>query len=348
MNHHAADRLISRGSALRLILAVLAILLTGVSGAPAQPSSDAAPARLEVVLLGTGIPLANPERATAATLVIAGDRTFLVDTGRGSFVRLAQAGYNDVTAVLYTHFHSDHIADLGEILMGRTVAGADSPLLVLAPVGARQVTDGFIAAYALDTGYRVAHHGEHFNARGVECEVRESVPGVIYDEEGLRITMFEVNHEPILPAVGYRFDFNGSSVVISGDTKKSENLQKYAQGCDILVHEAMNPQPLNAVRQGMQARNPRTAAMLGDAMGHHTSTLEVAEIARDAGVKKLVLTHLFPSIAPNDGNEAVFVRGMSEIYSGPIVVGRDLMRIACPAVPDGRPAASPASNSSID
>lgn len=345
MNHQATDRPIRFRIPLLLTIAVLAMLLIQISPAPAQSPSDAEPERLEVVLLGTGIPLANPERATAATLIVAGDRTFLVDTGRGSFVRLAQAGYNDITAVLYTHFHSDHIADLGEILMGRTVAGADSPLLVLAPVGARQVTDGFIAAYALDTGYRVAHHGEHFNARGVECEVRESVPGVIYDEGGLRITMFEVNHEPIIPAVGYRFDYNGSSVVVSGDTKKSENLAKYAQGCDILVHEAMNTQPLNAVRQGLQARNPRTAAMLGDAMGHHTSTLEVAEIARDAGVKKLVLTHLFPSIAPTDGNEAVFVRGMSEIYTGPIVVGRDLMRIACPPGPEGQPAASPGSRS---
>ncbi len=161
----------------------------------------------------------------------------------------------------------------------------------------------------------------------MKADVQEVEAGTVYDEDGLTIRMFNVDHAPIEPAVGYRFDWNGTSVVISGDTVKSDNLIEAAKGCDILVHEAMNETPLNAVRRGMQRNNPRMAQLLTDAMDYHTPTLQVAEIARDAGVGKLVLTHLLPSITPNERNEAVFVRGMADIYDGPILVGRDLMRI---------------------
>jgi ribonuclease Z len=198
---------------------------------------------------------------------------------------------------------------------------------VIGPVGVKRVVHGFLEAYALDTDYRVAHHGEHFARDGMKADVREVEPGVVYDEDGLTIRMFGVDHAPIEPAVGYRFDWNGTSVVISGDTVKSDNLIEAARDCDILVHEAMNEMPLNAVRRGLERSNPRMAILLTDAMDYHTPTHQVAEIARDAGVGKLVLTHLLPSIAPNEQNETVFVRGMAEIYDGPIIVGRDLMRI---------------------
>lgn len=329
MAHHPRLKSPRRYGVLLALLLSISTLhgATGQEPATGQSKATAADPTLEVVLLGTGIPIPNPERATASTLVVAGDRTFMVDTGRGSFMRLVQAGYNQITGALFTHFHSDHIADFGEIMVGRTIAGAKAPLPVLGPAGTGEVVAGFLDAYALDTGYRVAHHGDHFPRDGMKADVREYEPGVIYDEDGLRITMFEVDHDPIKPAVGYRFDWNGSSVVISGDTKKSANLIEAARGCDILVHEAMNELPLNAIRRGMQRNNPRTAAMLGDAMEHHTPTLEVAEVAKEVGAGKLVLTHLFPSIAPNERNESAFIRGMSEIYDGPILVGRDLMRV---------------------
>lgn len=317
-----------------LMLCLAAAVGTGVAiaqEAAAAPSStpEAGPATatLEVVLLGTGIPLPNPDRATGSTLVIAGDRKFLVDTGRGSFVRLAQAGVTDLTAILFTHYHSDHITDFGEIMVGRTIAGASTPMPVIAPVGVKRVVNGFLEAYALDTEYRIEHHPGKFSRAGMTADIREVEAGIVYDQDGLTIRMFDVDHDPIKPAVGYRFDWNGTSVVISGDTKKSENLIEAAKDCDILVHEAMNEAPLKAVLQGLRRTNPRNAEMLTEAMDHHTPTTQIAEIARDAGAKKLVLTHLLPSIAPTDANEAFFVRGMGEIYPGPILVGRDLMRI---------------------
>lgn len=324
---HPAKRKSLNPKRTQRILVMLCLALSASGIAFAQDAAEPAESKLEVVLLGTGIPVPNPERATASTLIVAGDRVFMVDTGRGSFMRLFEAGYNQIAGVLFTHFHSDHIADFGEIMVGRTIAGATEPLPVIGPEGTARVVGGFLEAYALDTEYRVEHHGDHFARDGMKADVEEVTPGVVYDVDGLKITMFDVDHDPIKPAVGYRFDWNGTSVVISGDTKKTENVIEAARGCDILVHEVMNEVPLTAIRRGMQRNNPRLAAMLGDAMEHHTPTLEVAEIAREAGVGKLVLTHLLPSVAPNERNEAAFTRGMSEIYDGPILVGRDLMRI---------------------
>jgi ribonuclease Z len=137
--------------------------------------------------------------------------------------------------------------------------------------------------------------------------------------------MFLVDHEPIEIAVGYRFDYEGKSVVVSGDTVKSESLIAAAQGCDLLIHEAMNATVLNAILPALKRRDPRQGALIEDLMEVHTSTLEVAEVASKAEAKKLVLTHLVPSIAPVDAQEQNFIRGMSAIYSGPIVVGRDGM-----------------------
>ncbi|MEK7795180.1 MAG: MBL fold metallo-hydrolase [Candidatus Hydrogenedentota bacterium] len=282
---------------------------------------------ITVVLIGTGIPLPNPQRGTAATLVIAGDRSILVDTGRECMVGLSSAGLNDVSMVLYTHYHSDHIAGLGELLVNRGINGAEKPLPVIGPMGAKRAVDGFREAYALETSYRVAHHGDHWPAHAMDCDVQERNAGVVYDEGDLKITMFDVDHEPVVPAVGYRFDFKGQSVVVSGDTKKTAKTIEMAKDCDILVHEATDLEMLQRLGTALKATDPRRAAMLSDMLSHHTSTTEAAEVARDANVKKLVLTHLVPSIPPEDGPEKNFIRGMADIYKGPIVVGRDGMEI---------------------
>jgi ribonuclease Z len=298
----------------------------------AQPMArqrvDAPAGGMAVVLLGTGIPLPNLERGTAATLVLAGDHAVLVDTGRNSVVRLAATGRDDVSLVLYTHYHSDHIAGLGEILVNRAIAGATERLPVIGPKGAKAVVDGFRAAYALEDGYRVAHHGEHWSSAGASAAVTEAEPGVVWEKDGLRVTMFAVDHAPVVPAVGYRFDYNGKSVVVSGDTKKTAAMVERSRGADLLVHEAVDRQTIEQAMPMLQRAAARRAAMTEDMMSHHTTALEVAEIARDAAVKKLALTHLVPSIPQTEAAEANFVRGMAEIYAGPILVGRDGMVIA--------------------
>jgi ribonuclease Z len=290
------------------------------------PASTIPDTGLHAILLGTGIPIPNPERATASTLIVAGGKTFMVDTGFNSVSRLAENGYQRVDHVLYTHFHIDHYGDLDRLFFSRGGGGAESePLSVMGPKGSKAIVDKVVASVAIDEKYRIEHHGEHWSPNAMQATTQEFDPGVIYDEDGLKITMFEVDHEPIEHSVGYRFDYEGKSVVISGDTIKSDSLIAAAQDCDLLIHEAMNATVLQAVLPGLKRRNPRGGALLEDLMGVHTSTTEVAEIARATRAKKVVLTHLVPSIAPIEAQEKMFVRGMSEIYSGPIVVGRDNM-----------------------
>ncbi len=321
-------------AALSLFRLSLVVILLATAAADASAQLGGFGARqldpdgpMRVILLGTGIPLPNPERATAATLVIAGDRAMLVDTGRNCVVRLAQSGIADVTSVFYTHYHSDHIAGLGELLVTRGIAGADKPLPIIGPPGAQRVVDGFAAAYALEDSYRVAHHGKNWRKGGSQAEVTEAEPGVVYEKDGLKVTMFNVDHDPVRPAVGYRFDYQDKSVVVSGDTKKTPKLIEMSKDVDILVHEAVNRNAIDRIRPLLRARNPRQDEMIGDMIEHHTSTIEVAEIAQEAGVKKLVLTHLVPSIPPQERAEKNFIQGMSDIYAGPILVGRDGMVI---------------------
>lgn len=282
---------------------------------------------MQVILLGTGIPIPNPDRATAATLVIAGDKAMLVDTGRGCVVRLSEARIRDVTAVLFTHYHSDHIASFGDLLVSRGTGGAEQALPVIGPPGAKRVVDGFEMAYGLDNHYRTTHHGKYFTTQGTKTKVTEAEPGVVFDQDGLKVTMFKVNHAPIDPAVGYRFDYQGKVVVVSGDTIKTEKMIEMSKDADVLVHEALDLQTLHRIIPMLKRGRPRIAQLLDDVTDYHASTIDVAEIARDAKVKKLVLTHLVPSIQPTDAAEKNFARGMADIYDGPIIVGRDGMTI---------------------
>jgi ribonuclease Z len=282
---------------------------------------------MAVILLGTGIPLPNPDRGTAATLVLAGKHAVLVDTGRDAVIGLTATGRDDVSLVVYTHYHSDHISELGEVLVNRAIAGATEPLPVIGPTGVEAVVDGFRAAYALEDTYRVAHHGENWSSAGASAAAVEAKPGLVWEKDGLKVTMFDVDHAPVAPAVGYKFEYNGKSVVVSGDTRKTASTIEMARGADLLVHEAVDRATIEGALPMIERANPRRAQMTREMMSHHTTTLELAEIAKEAGVKKLAITHLVPTIAPTDAAEANFIRGMAAIYTGPIVVGRDGMVI---------------------
>lgn len=283
-------------------------------------------AGLSVILLGTGVPIPNPARATGCTAVLAGDRVFLVDTGRNCVVTFAQAGLTGIDGIFYTHYHSDHFAGLGEMLVNLGIAGADYSIPVQGPVGAREMVDGMIANYRLDLEYRIAHHGDKFSSAIMHPAVTEHEPGVVLEQDGLRVTMFTVCHEPIEPAVGYRFEYQGKTVVISGDTRVCPAYAEGARGADLLVSEVENAtlfQP--AITMATNTGNTRQLEMIQEGMEYHAESLALARMAQEVGVKKLALTHLFPSIQPTDQAEALFIRGMDELYDGPIIVGRDGM-----------------------
>lgn len=307
-------------------------LITGLNPAAVTTDRRLDPeGGLSVILLGTGTPIPNPNRACAATLVIAGDQTFLVDTGRGFLTRLAGAGLRDVSTVLFTHYHSDHFGEFGELMVNRGIAGVDNPMPVIGPTGVKEVIGALLAAYSRDDQYRKAHHGAKWSGAAMQAELMEKSAGVVHEAAGLRISMFEVDHPPVTPAVGYRFDYRGKSVVVSGDTRKCAVVADMARGCDLLVHEAaskaMTETAIKMLRRAGGAANERMATMAEEMLDYHTMTDEAAEIARDAGVKKLVLTHLAPALPENPAMERIFVAGMSGIYKGPIIVGRDGMEI---------------------
>ena len=227
-----------------LVMAVM----TAEYRAAQDPSARTFPGDLNVVLVGTGAPMGDISREGACIAVIAGTRTFIVDAGEGSNRNLQLAKIpSKPDALLLTHFHSDHIASLGDIALGHWGrAKSTEPLLIIGPPGVDTVVKGFNEAYSLDDGYRVAHHGADWMppsgagsvARTVELGPESDASTVVLDVDGVKVTMFRVDHDPVKPAVGYRFDYRGRSVAVSGDTAYTESIVRNAAGVDILFNEA--------------------------------------------------------------------------------------------------------------
>jgi len=295
---------------------------------------------LQVVLCGTGSPLPDKERASACTAVLAGGQFVLVDVGPGSWENVDLAGLptGNLGAVLLTHFHSDHIGDLGEAITQSWIAGRAQPLDVYGPPGTTRVVDGFDAAYAADASYRTLHHGEQYLPASAAPAVGHDVvigdapdaDAVVFDRNGLRVTMFRVHHDPVTPAVGYRFDYRGRAVVVSGDTAKSASVAKHAAGADLLIHEALQPDMMGRVAAvADRIGQARLAKLARDTVGYHTSPVEAAEVARDAGVTTLVFTHEVPG-PRNFLMRRMFLSGVHGVFSGEVVLGEDGMRFNLP------------------
>jgi len=331
-------------------LAVACLLFASVAEAqfgarPPNRSSLLDDGALHVVICGSGSPLPSAERAGPCTAVIAGGRMFLIDVGPGSTENLRLWGLplGNLAGVLLTHFHSDHIGELGEVTFSSWTGGRAEPLDVYGPDGVERVVAGFQAAYELDVSYRVAHHGADLlpsdggKAAAHPIELTEDASSrVVYDEDGLKIMAFLVEHEPISPAIGYRIDYGGRSVVVSGDTIRSANLEAASQGVDVLVHEVLSEALIGGAAQALaSAGNERTATMLRDTLDYHTFPADVHALAADAKVELLVLSHLVPPL-PAAQAESVFMRGRAEDAPNEAVVAVDGMHIALPSNSDER------------
>jgi ribonuclease Z len=297
---------------------------------------------LHVGLCGAGSPLPDNRRSGPCTVVIAGQRTFLIDAGSGAARNLIRMGFNpgDVEALFLTHFHSDHIDGLGEVMLQRWAGSArQKPLPVYGPTGVDGVVAGFMQAYSLDKSYRIAHHGEQvvpsggFGGEARSFDVTDPDGRVVLvDEPDLQIVAFSVNHAPVHPAVGYRIRYKDRTVVLSGDTSKCAAVQREARGVDLLVHEALSV-PLVAILEHSAAKADRAnlARVFRDIPGYHTTPEQAAEIARDAGVGFLLLNHIVPALPPIPGAEAAFLGRAGKIYDGKIQVGVDGDFVSLPA-----------------
>lgn len=297
------------------------------------------PDGLHVGLCGAGAPMPSPNRSGPCVVVIAGPRLIVIDSGTGGSRTLARMGLDagQIERVLLTHFHSDHIDGLGEMMLQRWVAGANTaPLPVHGPEGVGRVVAGFNEAYALDKGYRLAHHGPDIVAPsgfgGVA--VAFSVAGgdvVVVDEGDLKITAFAVDHAPIEPAVGYRIAYKGRTAVISGDTKPNASVETHATGTDLLVHDALSPKLVGLLEEGARkAGRGKLAQIMHDILNYHTTPEEAAGIAARAKVKALLLYHIVPPL-PISALEGPFLGKAGEIYSGPLLIGIDGDFVSMPA-----------------
>ena len=273
-------------------------------------------AALVVLLLGTGYPRPDPQRAGPSTVVIAGDAWFVVDAGRGTTMRIAATdlGYANLRGILLTHLHSDHTAGLPDLFNTSWQFGRKTvPLELYGPRGTKKLANAMRDFFAEDIHWRRDVLEKH-PAAGATIRTHIVREGIVYDDGKVKITAFPVDHRPVVNAFGYRFESGGQTVVISGDTRPTETLVRYAKGADILVLEAYLPEHF------LRVDTPEVAARL---MSYHTSAEEAGEIASRADVRKLVLTHLIPGNA-----EATFRERAGKAFNGEVVVGRDLMRIA--------------------
>lgn len=316
----------------------MALLKRAVAERVGRDATAGLPDGLHVALCGTGSPLPDPTRAGPCTMVIAGKHIFIVDAGEGGARNLNRMGMpiGRVEALLLTHFHSDHIDGMGPLMLLRWSGNAaTTPLPVHGPTGVEAIVAGFNAAYATDTGYRVAHHGEKIlppsGAGGSAVPfAMTSDTVVVLEEDGLRVTAFRVNHAPVSPAVGYRFDYKGRSVVLSGDTAVSPSLVAAAKGADLLIHEALQPRMVKLLTEGLDARGiGNTAQITRDILDYHATPEQAADAARAAGVKALLLNHIVPPL-PFKFAYPVFLGDAAQHYAGPITIGEDGMMLSLP------------------
>jgi ribonuclease Z len=284
------------------------------------------PKKLHVAFCGTGSPLPSRDRAEACTAVIAGGRMFVFDSGEGAGKVLATMGLplGVIEGVWLTHLHSDHFEGLGALMLQRWAgASATTPLLVYGPTGVAEVTEGLTRAFKPDSGYRIAHHGaDVVPPSGFGLTGKAITTGIVYDQHGVRITAFAVNHAPVSPAYGYRVDWQGKSVTISGDTAASPALTAAAKGTDLLVHEVLSAR-LVAQMQAAAKRTgqPKRAKILSDIPGYHATPEQAGRAATEAGAKALALTHIVPAIP--GWLEGLFSRPAESTFAGPVLMMRD-------------------------
>ena len=272
---------------------------------------------IEITLTGTGSPMVDPNRAGPSTLVAAGGQTFLVDCGRGVLMRAAAVGVGaaNLTALLLTHLHSDHITDLSDVITTRWVTSlGPAPLPIIGPPGTRAVVEATLAALAPDISYRIGHHADI--TAPPEISVHEYAAGQVWDSGGVAITAAPTDHRPVEPTIAFRIEFGGASVVLAGDTVPCDSLDELARGANALVH--------TVIRADLVEQIP--VQRLRDILDYHSSVEQAAATATRAGVDTLVLTHYVPPLAA--GQEEQWRALAAGEFSGRVELGDDLLRVS--------------------
>ena len=270
-----------------------------------------------VTLLGTGAPPPTLDRFGPSTLIEVGDHKFIFDAGRGAMERLFQLGisFSEITGIFLTHHHSDHVVGFPDLWLtgwiGRPWGQRKQPLQVWGPEGTRQMMEHLPLAFAVDIRVR----SKNYPPEGVKLVSQEIKEGVVLDFDGIRVTAFEVDHGgEELPAYGYRIDYQGHAAVLSGDTTFNENLIRHAQNTDVLVHEVI------AVA-GTAAESPEQLRRIGS---NHTTPDQAGEVFSRVQPKLAVYNHL---LLFGGATALDLIPATRKKYSGPLIVGEDLLQI---------------------
>lgn len=281
---------------------------------------------MRVILLGTAAgPTFDAQRLGISTLVEAGSERLLFDAGRSLTTGMARMAINpsDVTKVFLTHLHSDHIISLPELyLFPWASQGRNVPLQVWGPNGTRRMFAHLQEAFAFDIRIR-RDVDEKFSPDGIRVIATDIREGSVYESNGIRVTAFLVDHSPVTPAFGYRIDYQGRSIAISGDTKPSDNLVKFASGVDLLIHEVARPKQDPAFIGPPDELLPNSRQTRGRAKiiaEHHTDGVEAGRVFQRVKPKLALFSHF--NVDPS-----ATLRLVRQNYEGPVEFGEDLMTI---------------------
>ncbi len=314
---------VSRRDLLRGVAAA-GIVLGAPSVAWAQAGAGTATAKTRLILLGTGGgPRPSKLRWSTSQVIVANGVPYVIDCGNGVAIRLTEAGVPlaSLRHVFVTHHHSDHNADYGNLLLLAWAAGLRTRVDTWGPPPIAKMTRLFFELNAYDIETRIADEGRVPLVPLVYAH-EMSQDGLVMKDENVTVTAALVDHPPVVPAFAYRFDTAGRSIVISGDTNRSDNLIKLAQGADILVHEALWVPGVDR----LVARVANAATLKKHIIDSHTSVEDCGKVAAAAGVKTLVLSH----IVPKDDlsiTDQMWIDAARAHFKGEIVVARDLMEI---------------------
>lgn len=303
-------------------------LLVGVMGACAAalwPRSLAGQrSRTRLIFLGTGGgPRPRKASSAPAQVIVVNDTPYVVDCGDGVARQLVFAGVRLPTLrhIFLTHHHSDHNADYGNLLLLAWAAGLKTRVDTWGPPPLEQMTRLFFEMSAPDINTRIADEGRVPLVPLVN--VHELIrDGVVMQDEHVKVTAVLVDHPPVAPAFAYRFDTADRSIVISGDTARSDSLVKLARGADVLVHEALYVPAVDR----LVANIPNASTLKKHILDSHTAVEDCGRVAESAGVRTLVLSHLVPAEDPAVTDQ-MWIDAARAHFRGSVILAKDLLEI---------------------